>query len=440
MKGIGQRAAALDKMGVMADSGRRALRTDGPTDGGSLESQLLAGLAVLIVTALVVVAAVVFFWLPLRPSPGALLLGLGGLILLDTGLIVLFGVFLLRKRVLDQVDRMVSAAESIAGGDDSRRLEVQGPDEFQRLAGSVNRMADNLIRNQRLLAENVRSLDETNRELSEARRELVQADKLASVGRLAAGVAHEVGNPLGAIIGYVEVARRRGWGDDEWLDEIEREAGRIHRVVRGLLDFARPHDPIDVTVDVNALAEQTVDLLESQGRLKGVEVRLELSRETPAVRADGGQLEQVLVNLLLNATDAIEEAGAEGVIVVRTAAETYEGPVFREPARRKEDPSGVDYSHLRRFRTDPAFTPPDFDKGSAVVRLEVDDNGVGLQPGEEERVFEPFYTTKEPGKGTGLGLAVSARIVEELGGVIRVSSTPGEGTRFAMILPSEAAR
>ncbi len=408
--------------------------------GGPLRSQLLSGLAVLITLALLVLSTVLLFWLPLRPDPLALLLGVLGLVAIESGLILLAGVYLMQARLIKPLERMVEDSEAVAEGEYERRIEEVGPDEFQSLARSVNHMAGHLIHNQELLADNVRSLDDTNQALAAARQELVQSERLASVGRLAAGVAHEIGNPLGSILGYLEVARRRGANGEEWVAEIEGEVDRINRVVRGLLDFARPREPEVESVHINELTDGVIELLESQGRLKEVTVKRDLSLEVPVVEADPALLEQVLLNVLLNARDAIEEADRSGEIRVRTSLAPYDGPGKLEPPRRGSDPKAIDYSHLRTHRKDPNYRPPPFRAGDPTLKVEVHDNGVGIDPENRERVFEPFYTTKEPGRGTGLGLAVSARIIEELGGVITVSSSPEEGTCFAVFLPLERAR
>lgn len=402
-----------------------------------LRGQLLGGLAVLIVVALLATVSVLLVWLPTASSGGPLALGLAGLVIADTAIVLLFGDYLMRKNFLDPVDRMVEGAEAIADGDPTRRLDEAGSEEMRRLGESLNRMAERLLRNQRLLTENVQSLNETNRALTEARNELIQSEKLASVGRLAAGVAHEIGNPLGAILGYLEVAERRAQGDPEWLGEVRREAERVDRIVRGLLDFARPRSATARTMDPNGLARRCVELLETQGRFAGLAIHLELSEEARPVRGDPGQLEQVLVNLLLNAADAVEAADGAGTIRVRTAPGRWEAPTGpAQPARRKDDPEGVDYSHLRRFRRAPqALKVPAIPAGAPVVRIEVLDDGSGLAQEDAPRVFEPFFTTKDPGRGTGLGLAVSARLVEGMGGMISAEPLPEGGARFRVVLP-----
>jgi signal transduction histidine kinase len=403
---------------------------------GSLRSQLLTGLAVLLSIALLAVAVVVLLWLPFGLSADSLAVALLLLIAVDVAVLAMFGNFLLRRLVLEPIDRMVEGAERIAGGDEGWRVEASGSEELRRLSESVNQMASRLIRNQGLLAENVRSLDVTNRELIEARSELINAEKMAGVGRLAAGIAHEIGNPLGAIIGYVDVAERRG-GEGEWIEGVRRESKRIDRIVRGLLEYARPKAATVGPVEVNEVVTQTIELLETQGRLKGIEVRAELSEDVPPVLADRYQLEQVLVNLLLNATDSVAESGPNGAITVRTLRDRYS---VRSPSvrtRRKDDPAGVDYSHLRRMREPPgAFRPSPLQEGAIIARIEVEDNGLGLRQEDARRIFDPFYTTKEPGRGTGLGLAVSARLIDGMGGMIGASGRPESGAVFSIALPA----
>ncbi|MDH3734666.1 MAG: ATP-binding protein [Gemmatimonadota bacterium] len=401
---------------------------------GSLRSVLLRGVAVLLAVALIGLAAVMLVFAPRIPSPQVLIPGLLTVIAVDVALVLFAGDFRLRRLFVRPVESMMEEAEGIASGQYERRLDPSGADELCRLAESVNRMADRLIDHQEKLRLNVQSLNETNRELSLARHELVQSEKLAAVGRMAAGIAHEIGNPLGAVFGYLDVAQRRGTADEEWIDAIRHETGRIDRVVRGLLDFARPTSRATAVFDVNKVVRDTVELLQNQGRLSTVRVETDLELPGPHVLGDPGHMEQILVNLLLNADDAIKEASAPGRIQIRSVTESFTAPIPREPAQRAGDPEGVDYSHLRTHRTSPDSLGR-FEPGDRVVRVDVTDNGVGI--GEEEllNVFEPFFTTKEPGRGTGLGLAVSARLAEAMGGGMLAESRPSEGTRFALVLP-----
>lgn len=435
-------AAARSEPGGEVPSAASLREVGKDPDASSLRVQLLLGMALLLTVALMAVAVAGLFWLPAGRSTSDVLTGLMVLILVDVGVLLVFGDYLLRRLVLEPVEEMAAGAEQIAGGDHEHRLAPSGPTELRRLARSVNRMADRLIQNQRELAKNIESLDETNRALTEAKNELVRAEKLATVGRLAAGVAHEVGNPLSSVMGYVELARRKGHEEEEWLEGIAHEAGRIDRIVRGLLDYARPKEGDRRPVDANDVVERSVALLEDQGRFKSVEVLVEGSPDEPQVAADPSHLEQVLVNLLLNATDAIEDAGGDGQVRVTTSVETVDRPsrLVRRRPRREDDPAGADYSHLRRLSKRPSEIPtPLFGPDQKVVAIRVEDDGVGIDEERSDELFDPFYTTKDPGRGTGLGLAVSARLVEGMDGTIEARSRDEGGSMFSVLLPMAEA-
>ena len=288
-----------------------------------------------------------------------------------------------------------------------------------------------------LLERNVASLDETNRELVEARAEIVRAARLASVGTLAAGIAHEVGNPLGAIMGYVDVARaraRREERDPEILDAIRGEAERIDRIVKGLLDYARPRAEHIGSEAPGKVVARVRDLLDHQGRLVDVDARWEVSPGTPDVTMNPHRLEQVVVNLALNALDAMD-GSAVRVLKVRVYGE--QGEVIHLPTRRENDPPGINYMHRRRVSrddggrgVDPVFA------AERVAVIEVTDSGPGISEDDLEQIFDPFFTTKEPGRGTGLGLAICARLVEGMGGRIEAGNAPEGGARFMIRLPA----
>ncbi len=399
----------------------------------SLRRELIIGLALLLLASLGLAAVAILLWLPIGASVSQVLLFLAILIALDVGVFVIFGDYLLRQMVLRPVTTIVEGAEAIAAGDYSCRIEVGGPEELERVAASVNEMAERLILNQQRLMENIHSLSQVNRELTEARDELVRAEKLASVGQLAAGIAHEIGNPLGAILGYLEVAERRLQIGPEMVDDMRRETRRIDRIVKGLLDYARPRKPATRLIEVNDVVRGAIELLEAQGHFKELEVVSELAGDLPNVDADPHQLEQIMVNLLLNAAQATEPGNGNG-IQVTTVTMFYRmvGP----PARRRDDPPGVDYSHLRRLQArKDGLTPPPFSEKTRVVQITVTDDGHGIPEDILDRVFDPFFSTKEPGEGTGLGLAVSARLIEGMGGIIEVDSPEGGGAVFSVTLP-----
>jgi PAS domain S-box-containing protein len=239
------------------------------------------------------------------------------------------------------------------------------------------------------------------RDVSERRRlesMLSQSEKLSAVGQLAAGVAHEINNPLGVILGFAQAARRRLKPGDELelpVRSIEREAERCARLVKNLLTFSRQSQPHIEELDLNETALATLSLVETRAKVHGVEVRHELAATLKA-RGDRVQLQQVVLNLCNNAVDAVPAEG--GRVVIRTR-----------------------------------------DDGAAgAVVLEVEDNGTGIPEDALGKIFNPFFTTKEVGKGTGLGLSLVHEIVERHGGSIAVRSRPGEGTLFTVTLPAGA--
>jgi signal transduction histidine kinase len=395
---------------------------------GSLRAELLYTLAFLAFAAiLLALAAGYVLWSAGAATP----LALGTIVALDLGVFVLLGRHLLERWVLRPLSAAVDAAQAIAAGDYARRVPPGEGRETAALAAAINRMTDQLLVNQEVLAENVRSLDETNQRLLATQGDLVQAEKLASVGRLAAGVAHEIGNPLGALLGYTSVLRRRG-GDPELTEGLEREARRIDRIVRRLLDYSRPAPMRRHPVDVNDCVRRVAGMLADQGALEGVELVLRLGEGVPPVRGDAHLLDQVFVNLVANARAVL---GAEGRITVSTAVERYE-PERPIPVRRAEDPPGVSYAHLRRPRYASVRDPHGIEPGTEVVRAIVADTGPGIAPEHIEHVFDPFFTTRPPGEGTGLGLAIVASTVADFGGRIEASSAAGGGAVFTLLLPT----
>jgi signal transduction histidine kinase len=268
--------------------------------------------------------------------------------------------------------------------------------------------------------------------LLDAQGALVRAEKLASVGRLAAGVAHEVGNPLAAIGNYLELLHRRA-AEPGIVAAIQREAARIDTIVRSLLDYARPRDAHREPLDVAAVAARAVDLLRSQGVLRSVGVEVVRGDGLPMVLGDAAALEQVFVNLLLNAVDA---AGAGGRIVVATSA-TRLGDA-EEPERRAGDAAGDGRALPRRSHRAGRHLESARD-GSAAVQVVVADSGPGVPAEAGERIFDPFFTTKPPGKGTGLGLAIVQRIVHDHGGRVDVVRAREGGAAFVVTLQGLAA-
>ncbi|MFH1724740.1 MAG: ATP-binding protein [Elusimicrobiota bacterium] len=229
---------------------------------------------------------------------------------------------------------------------------------------------------------------------------MVQSEKLSAVGQLAAGVAHELNNPLGVILGFAQSVKRRIKETDLLampISSIERESLRCKKLVQDLLTFSRRKDQERETFDLDRAISATVGLVKTQAKVRSVSVETDLAA-AGTIYAERDQVQQILINLCGNAVDAMPEGG-----VLRVAS--------------------------RRTSQD----------GRPVVRIEVSDTGTGIEQSVRGRIFEPFFTTKEVGKGTGLGLSIVYEIVEKHGGTIDCASRPGEGTTFTVTLPLEAA-
>jgi signal transduction histidine kinase len=407
----------------------------GPGDNRrSLRSELLSNLAFLAGAALLLGlwTASVFqlIGVPFGESLPLLVL----LVALDVLIFVALGRYLIDRLVMRPLAETTAVAEAIAAGDYDRRAPEGNSREIDTLSRAVNRLTDDLLENQHRLAENVRSLDETNQMLNEAQRELVQAEKMASIGRLAAGIAHEIGNPLGALIGYIGITRRRGLAG-EVVEGMDREAKRIDQIVRGLLDYARPVSARREAVDLNGSVERVIGLFRDQGKLGGIELAVDLEPDLPPVDGVPHRVDQMFVNLIGNAIAAMDGAGK---ITVVSRREKY-SPEQRLPARRADDPPGIDYSHLRRLAHGSSRESRVLRANLEVAHLVIADTGPGIPAENIDSIFEPFFTTKEVGEGTGLGLAIVAATIEEIGGRIDVSSVEGGGATFHLYLPLRQA-
>ncbi|MEW5722835.1 MAG: ATP-binding protein [Thermodesulfobacteriota bacterium] len=235
-------------------------------------------------------------------------------------------------------------------------------------------------------------------ERKQLERQLFHSEKLASIGILAAGVAHEVGNPLSAISGYTQILQSGGATSEEtkeYLAAIESQAARIQRIIEDLLDYSRPSAGHRAVLDLSEAIKQVLSMLTAQRTFRGLSVEYDLAGDLPPVNMDRDHLAQVLVNIALNAAQAMEGGGRFSVAAARVGEE---------------------------------------------VEIRLADNGPGIPPEVQDRLFDPFFTTKEAGQGTGLGLAICHRIIESYKGSIRVESRPGQGAAFIIRLPAAEAR
>ena len=380
-----------------------------PDTRPSLRTELLVNFAVLAIAALAfAVGAVVLFYDQAEAARGALYISI--LVAADVVVLVAFCAWQINRLIIRPLRETAETTEAIAGGDLRRRVSPRESLELHQLAESVNRMTDRLIEEQTAL---------------------VRAEKLASVGRLAAGIAHEIGNPLGALNGYSHILKGRVKGDALALESIagfERETSRIDRIVRGLLDYARPRKPTPTPIDVNESLRHVVDLLNAQGMLRRVSLRLELANESPRVYGERHDLEQVFVNLLLNAAHAVDATGSVAIRTTCMSRATLEAGMVRAG-----DSPGASVPHPPSPRVSRWLQSEN--RPEDVVKIVVADSGPGVPPDDAERIFDPFFTTREPGKGTGLGLAIVLRIVENFQGIVWVQSAREGGAAFHLLFP-----
>lgn len=303
-----------------------------------------------------------------------------------------------------------AGAKRISAGDLEQPIPARSDDEFGKLANSFNAMTEALRKSQDEQQEWSRTLEqkveERTRALRRAEAGAVRGEKLASVGLLAAGVAHELNSPLTGILTFSTLLRRKipaGSADAEDLDLVIKETRRCAAIIRRLLDFARDKAPEKTFTDLNRLIESTLRIVEQPAHLRNIEIVLEPDPALPPAWIDASMIEQVVMNMLVNAQQAIDEKG--GRITVRTRC---------APQPRSAAPGA------------PAVP---------MAEISISDTGCGIAEANLRRIFDPFYSSKEVGKGTGLGLSVSHGIVEAHGGRIEVESKPGEGSTFRVYLP-----
>ncbi len=321
---------------------------------------------------------------------------------IDFILLLGLGSFILSRIVVTPISRLLAATEKITGGQYGQQVRVSGSSELVRLAESFNDMSATLLQKEQEVGGHMAALERANADLRQAREEAIRTEKMASIGLLAAGMAHEIGTPLASIMGYAELAATEQLDGDtiqDYARRISSDCARIDRIVRGLLDYSRPRAATVAACDIRELVVATIEMLSQQGAFKDIRLASDYGENLPDACVDPHQLQQVLINLLLNSRDAMLPGGKLAV----------------------------------RVRTDNSLGSSG--QSVACLRIDVLDNGCGIPEEHLLRIFDPFFTTKPPGKGTGLGLAISARIMEGFGGRITVQSRPGTGTCFSLWLP-----
>lgn len=352
--------------------------------------------------------------------------------LADAFVIILFGSWMIGRVAIRPLVMISEGAAALAAGDYSSRVKVKGPREIVALSESFNSMAEKIESAVQKQEEHLEALQKANIDLRAAQQEAMRSEKLASVGRLSAGIAHEIGNPLSAILGYASILLKEAPDGEkkEYLQYIEKETERIQRIIRGLLDFSRPSEVEIEELEVNSIVQSTVDLVRPQDVFSYVRIKLDLDEDLPLVRGDRSLLCQALINVFINGAQAMDGTGELTVTTSLRKLEKGEGVA---PRRRAADRGDSDFLALRQDI--PEQRP--IGEGDVVARISVRDSGPGIPADQLIRIFDPFFSTKEPGEGTGLGLSITFGIIQAHHGRIWAKSEKGKGAELIIDLPVE---
>lgn len=304
-------------------------------------------------------------------------------------LVSAFVVWLLIRRITQPLLTLRDSAVAVGRGDFTRRIQRFSDDECGAVAVAFNQMTENLQASRTELEKAVQSLKTTQAQI-------VQSEKLSAVGQFVAGVAHELNNPLTSVIGFSELLESTSTDpkQKERLGHIARNAVRCHKIVHSLLGFSRQHEPERKRVRLDRVADAVLEIVAYDMRVNNVAITRDYAPDLPALTGDSHQLQQVVLNIVSNARQALENFRRDGSIILRTGTE------------------------------------------GDRVWLRIIDNGPGISPENLKKIFDPFFTTKPQGKGTGLGLSLSYGIVQEHRGSIRAESQPGVGTTFILEFPT----
>jgi C4-dicarboxylate-specific signal transduction histidine kinase len=317
-------------------------------------------------------------------------------LLIASGAAMLTLLIMLSRKVISPLRAITSVTRKVGQCDLNVKVPVEGEGEVKELALSFNRMIEDLKVSRDQVEDRSVKCEQAYRSMQVAQKKLIQSEKLAAIGTLVAGIAHEINNPVGIIANRAEcmlMDAKEKHLDEQCTDDlkvINRHAGRIAEITSSLLTFAR-QAPVEMSaVDVNSVVEDTLFLVEKQFEKESIKVAREFSVPSPVVQGNYNRLQHVLLNILNNSRDAMPDGGT---ITVSTA------------------------------------------NSDNVVEIVVRDSGQGIPAEVLDHIFDPFFTTKDVGKGTGLGLAVSYGMIQDMGGVIEADSEPGAGTTFTITLP-----
>lgn len=317
-------------------------------------------------------------------------------------ILIIILTYLLVSRITRPLKTLSEISLNISRGDFSRRPNINSRDEIGKLSNAFNQMIDSILESKKMLEEYNQTLkkkvEERTEELMKIKEQMIQSEKLASIGRLSAGVAHEINNPIGAVLSYAHLIREelRENRDiteiNKYAEQIITETNRAKNIVKNLLEFSRQHQSVYEWVDINQIVEDSITLITIQKKPDNISIIRNYGKDIPIIKIDPEKIKEALINIIINALDAMAE---NGTLEIQTT---------------------VDHRKQR-------------------VSISISDTGSGIPDDILGHIFEPFFTTKPAGEGTGLGLSVTYGIVKQHNGDITVETKVGAGTRFTILLP-----
>ncbi len=333
-------------------------------------------------------------------------------LLVNMLVLLAIALFRFRRFLFLPLTKLIRLADTYHEEEIAPFLTLTRNNELGQLSSSLQKMLHRIENDRKKLRQSISSLESANQELLTTREEMIRTEKLAAAGRLAAGLAHEIGNPLGVVLGYIGLLRQADITSTErvdFTDRAEKEIQRINRLIGQLLDLSRINDNRCLKqVSIHTILRNLMDMMTTcQPVTTEVHNIMEFTAGYDIVKGDPDQLQQVFLNCLLNAADALTPITDKKTIRIKTI-------IIADRNENRKDNQ---------------------DNRKEKIRITISDSGEGIPPEHLARIFDPFFTTKEPGKGTGLGLSVAFSIIEQHGGVMKVKSSTGQGTTVIVELP-----